>query len=260
MNMKDEALRGSVDNGQTPGFKSNPMIDRPTIARCAKRAALLAAIITVPCVVGNGLRGLRERSSPVPAHTWVAVSGLAGLLFVFLFAILFSLNLFSAVRAQPELDILNEETPETELLPQPLYGFVAMEFYWGISNRTFLVLVAPEGLYGWKVRGPVTHADRRFFEIYQEMLADPGFPRDLPAIRKLAGLPGGFFYPRSEIAAVTSDDLRQWGMGGIAHSGHVYLRLLSGATRKFIVLGPVIPHEVRDRIVSAAGAGIPSRV
>ncbi len=235
-------------------------MDRSTVARCARNAALFAAIATVLCAVASTFRGLRERSSPVPAHTWTVAGGLAILLFAVLFAVLFSYNLFSAARARPEIDILNEVTPEEELLSQPLYGFVAMEFYWGVSNRTFLVMVAPDGLFGWKVTGPVTNADRGFFEPYQQMLKDPGFPRDLPAIRKLAGLRGGFIYPRSEVVAVTSDDRRQWGMGGIPHAGHVQLRFTSGMTRKFILLGEVIPGEVRDRIVATLGAGITSNV
>ena len=249
-----------MDNAEPPGFKSNAMIARSTILRSARGAALLAAIITAACVVASVLRGLRERSSPVSAHMWMVVSGLAALMFTLVFGILFAFNLFSALRAQPELDVLNEETPASELLPQPLFGFVAMEFHWGISNRTFLVMVANEGLYGWKVTGPVSTADREFFETYHEMLGDPEFPRDLPAIRKLAALRGGFIYRRSEIVAVTADDRRQWGMGGIAHSGHVYLRLLSGSTRKFILLGAVIPDQVRDRILASAGGGITSTV
>lgn len=238
------------------------MMDRSTVARSARNAALLAALITVLSAAANVLRGVRERSSPAPAHTWFVVGGLAVLMFAVIFATLFAFNLFRATRAQPELDILNQETPEAELLSQPLYGFVAMEFYWdwGISNRTFLVMVAPECLYGWKVLGRVTGADRRFFEPYQEVLKDPAFPRDLPAIRKLAGLRGGFIYPRSEIVAVTSDDRRQWGMGGIRHAGHVQFRFASGMTRKFILAGEVIPEEVRDRIVSTLGTGITSVV
>lgn len=236
------------------------MIDRSTVIRCARNAALLSALITAGCVAGNVLRGLRERKSPTTTHVWLVVGGIAALLFSGVFAILFALNLYRAMRAQPELDILNQVTPESDLLAQPLYGFVAMELYWGISNRTFLVMVAPEGLYGWKVRGPVTNADRRFFEIYQEMLADPGFPRDLPAIRKLAGLPGGFIYPKSEIVSVISDDRRQWGMGSIPHAGHLQLRLVSGMTRKLILLGGIIPDEVRDRIITRLGTGITSMV
>jgi hypothetical protein len=133
-----------------------------------------------------------------------------------------------------------------------------MEYFAGILNRTFVVFVAPEGLYGWKAAGPVTNADRKFFEPLQEMAADPEMACDLPAIRKLAALRGGFFYSRAEIASVSSDDRGQWGMGGIPSSGHVHVRLVSGKRRDFILLGDAIPDEVRDRITGGLGVGIPS--
>jgi hypothetical protein len=146
------------------------------------------------------------------------------------------------------------------LLPTPLYGFVAMEFYWLILNRTFVVFAAPDGLYGWKAAGIVTNANRKYFEPLQEMLADSEFTRDLPSIRKLAHLGGGIFYPPPEIASITSDDRRQWGMGGIRHAGHLHVRLVSGTIRKLILLGEVDPDEVRDRIIATLGTGITSMV
>jgi hypothetical protein len=249
-----------MDNREVRGFKSNPMIDRSSVAGCAKNAALVAAIITVGCLIGVVLRGVGKRT-PLPAgHVWFSLFGFAGLVFSAAFALFFVWNVISAARAQPVRDILEDETPESELLSQPLYGFVAMEFYWLILNRTLMVFAAPSGLYGWKTNGPVSNGNRKYFEPYQEMLEDTEFTRDLPAIRKLADLPGGFIYPSSEIASITSDDRNQWGMGGIPHSGHVHVRLVSGMTRKLIVLGEVISDEVRDRIIARLGTGITSMV
>ena len=183
-----------------------------------------------------------------------------GALFAGVFAVFFLWNLIGAIRAQPVYDILEEETPPSELLRYPVYGFVAMEFYWLILNRTFVVFTAPDGLYGWKTNGPVSNADKTYFEPYQEMLQDPDFTRDLPAIRKLAALPGGFIYPPSQIASITSDDRSQWGMGGIPHSGHVHVRLASGTTRKLILLGEVFPENVRDRMIASLGTRVESMV
>jgi hypothetical protein len=182
------------------------------------------------------------------------------ILFAAVFTIYFAFNLWSVRRAQPLEDILERETPETELLKMPLYGFVAMEFYWLILNRTFLVFVSPDGIFGWKACGPVTNANRRYFEPLQAMVEDREFMRDLPAIRKLAHLPGGFYIPRSEVALIASDDRNQWGMGGIPHSGHILVHHTSGKTNSFILLGEIIPEEARDRIVSALGAGVTSVV
>ncbi len=53
-----------------------------------------------------------------------------------------------------------------------------------------MVFVTREGLYGWKAAGAVTNADREYYRPLRDMLADAEFMRDLPAIRKLAGLPG----------------------------------------------------------------------
>jgi hypothetical protein len=41
-------------------------------------------------------------------------------------------------------------------------GSEAMEYYWFILNRTFVVFVCPEGLYGWKVVGLVSAASPDF--------------------------------------------------------------------------------------------------
>jgi hypothetical protein len=142
--------------------------------------------------------------------------------------------------------------PSTVSLPWSSIGW--------FSTEPFVVFVAPEGLYGWKALGPVTNANRRYFEPYREMLDDTEFMRDLRAIRKLASLSGGFSYQRSDITSVTPDDRRQWGMGGIAHAGHVHLRLVSGRTRKLILLGEVILEQVRDSIVATLGAGVTSVV
>jgi len=75
----------------------------------------------------------------------------------------------------------------------------ATEFYFGISNRISIVLVAPEALHGWKVCGPVTNRNCRSFEVYQEGIKDPGFPRDLSTLRRLAGLRGGFTFPNPKL-------------------------------------------------------------
>jgi len=159
-------------------------------------------------------------------------------------------------RAQPTLDILDEETPESQLEKKALTGFVAMEYYWLILNRTYVVFVAPECLYGWKAQGPMTNADPSYFRPYQEMLEDSEFMRNRQVIEKLSRLAGGFFLDRSLIVSVEAVDRQKWGMGGIPHSGRIQLRLGAGQSREFILLGNVDPVEVRDRIVSALGVGV----
>jgi hypothetical protein len=128
-----------------------------------------------------------------------------------------------------------------------------MEYYWLILNRTFVVFVAPEGLYGWKAVGIVTNLDRTFYEPYQEMLKDDEFMRDHQAIEKLSRLRGGFFIERSAIASVAYDERQKWGMGGIAHSGRINVKLTDGKTREFILLGFAMGDELKDKIATTLG-------
>jgi hypothetical protein len=236
------------------------MLDRSTLVQCARNAVNVAAICVAGVILTGLVRGPGARS-PLPVrHAWASVVLAAAVVFAGVFVVFFLFNLISRKGAQRIYDILDEETQASELMPEPLYGFVAMEFYWLILNRTFLVIAGPDGPYGYKVQGPVTNANRRYFETYQEMLQDQDFMRDLPCIRRLAALPGGFFYPAAQIASVVSDDRSQWVMGGIPCMGHVIVRLASGIMRKLIVLGEVIPEEARDRITAALATGIPSRV
>ncbi len=245
----------------TPGAVSlnPPMIDRRGIGigSAAKNAALVAGIVTAGLLVSAAIRGVGH-GSVVSGEKWIKAFLFSASWFTVTFLIFFLWNLIRVVLAKPLNDVLAEETPEADLLRSPLYGFVAMEFYALILNRTFLVFVAPDGLYGWKATGPVTNSDRRYFAPLQEMVQDPELMRDIRAIRKLAALRGGFFFARTEIASVQSDDRGQWGMGGIDHSGHVQVRLVSDKKRKFILLGETIPEEVRDRISSVLCVGIPS--
>ncbi len=131
-------------------------------------------------------------------------------------------------------------------------GFVGMEYYGLILNRTYLVFATTGGLYGWKVQGPVSNARPLFYEPYQKMLDDPELIRDPAAVEDLAKLKGGFFIPDLEIMSVIARDKSKWGMGGIRHSGRIRVNLTNGKWREFILLGCVSPDATRDRIVSSA--------
>ena len=182
------------------------------------------------------------------------------MLFAVLFAIFFALNLYRVLRSQKVYEVLAKEPSESELVKNPLTGFVAMEYYWGISNRTFLIFIAPEGLYGWQVCGPVTNANRNYFQPFQEMMDDDEFTRDQQAIEKLSRLKGGFFLQPSSISSVTANARSKWGMGRIPHSGRIHLRLTSGRSREFILLGNVDPESLRNRIATTLGVGVTSNM
>jgi hypothetical protein len=188
----------------------------------------------------------------VPIRLGVRAQILAGR-FGHLVLCLFVWAWIAAARLQPVLEVLDEEPLPSQLSKSPLSGFVAMEYFWLILNRTYVVFIAPEGLYGWKVRGPVTNADRTFYEPYQEMLKDDEFMRDWQAIEKLSRLRGGFVIERMAIVSVEYNERQKWGMGGIPHSGRINVKLSDGKTREFILLGFAIGDELVNRMVATLG-------
>ena len=237
------------------------MINSSTIARCAKSSALSAAItslsILAMIVLRTGLDllfGVRQHFNWIPA---LEMSFVVGALW---FSVFFVWSLVAAVGAEPVAEILEEETREQELTARPLSGFVAMEYYWLILNRTCVVFIAPEGLFGWRAQGMVTNVDRNYYEPYQQMLEDTEFLRAREAIKKLSQLRGGFFLERSKITSVAAYDRQKWGMGGILHSGRILVRLNSGQSREFILLGSVDREDVRNRIVQVLGTQVTSVV
>lgn len=169
------------------------------------------------------------------------------------FVSLFIFNLVAAIRTQPALDILSTRFIRTDLTDPPFSGFVAAEYYWLVMNRTYLIFITPDGLYGWQAQGPFAASNRTYFEPYRRILDDEEFMRDRIAIKKLSELRGGFFLDRSEIASIVSDDRCEWGLAGIPHSGRIRLRLISGESREFIILGAAHPYRVRDKIASEYG-------
>jgi hypothetical protein len=232
------------------------MIDQSKIARCAKNAALTALIVLASTLIVSISRPLigmvfggRFR------FDWVLSLKLS---FAFSFAwflFFFFWNLIAAVRAQPVFEILEEAASESDRRQPALFGFVAMEYFWLILNRTFVIFVTLDGLYGWRARGPVSNSNPRYFETYQEMLKGEEFTRDRRAIQKLSRLAGGFLIDWSQVVSIEADDRQKWGMGGIPHSGRVHVRLKSGKSREFILLGSdAIPEIVRDKMVSAMGS------
>lgn len=167
---------------------------------------------------------------------------------------LFAWNLMRAARAQPALEILSKKISPSDRSMPPLWGFMAVEYCWMVMNRTYLVFIACEGIYGWQAQGPLDAASPTYFATYRKMLEDQDFMRNRTAIEKLSRLPGGFFLSRSEIASIEADDRQEWGMAKIPHTGRIHLHLVSGKKRELIVLGKVIPARIRTKIISALGA------
>lgn len=138
-------------------------------------------------------------------------------------------------------------------------GFVAMEYFALILNRTYVVFVTPDRLYAWKVRGPVTNWNPAYFLPYSKMLNDRKLRCSYEAVEKLANLRGGFVIPRSEVVSVEPVYKQKWGMGGIPHSGRIRVRLTSGRSREFILLGSVSPERIRQELLAGKSVDAPSQ-
>ncbi len=191
-------------------------------------------------------------------HTdWFELFKIVGALSVVWSAVIFLYTYVKLRASAPAEDILTQEPSFIDERVPPLSGFVAMEYYALILNRTFVVFIAPEGLYGWKAEGIVIACQPMYFRQYAEMLEDPKLVRDREAVRRLSSLKGGFFIPRSDIASADAIYEPKWGMGEIPHSGRIKIRLSSGESREFVLLGSVSPESIQQRIggVNAQAAG-----
>lgn len=132
-----------------------------------------------------------------------------------------------------------------------LAGFVAMQYYALILNRTFVVFTSPEGIYGWKVVGLVAagRGAYRYFEPFQQMLDDPSQMPSHEEVLELSNEGGGFFIARSSITGVEFNPKHKWGMGGIPHSGRLEVKHISGKTAEFILLGEVDGEAIRQAVL-----------
>jgi len=224
---------------------------RSRLLRSATIAATSALVISITVigaagvrVVLNGLFDGRWRAD------WSLIFVISGCLGAFWFLVQVPYIYFKLGRYETVEEAVAEPPSQADQHATPLSGFVAMEYFCLILNRTFVVFVAPEGLYGWRAEGPVTASRAMYFELYVLMLRDPELMRNHEAVKRLAKLPGGFFIPRRDIIAVDVDYRQKWGMGPIPHSGRIRLRTASGDTRKFILLGSVDPDAIQRNILS----------
>jgi hypothetical protein len=131
-----------------------------------------------------------------------------------------------------------------------------MEYYLLILNRSYVVFAFPEGLYGWKFSGPVSSLTPKFFAPFDKVTEDPKLLPGSDEFKDMMGEEGSFFIPRTEIASVDFDPTRKWGMGPVPHSGRVYVRLRTGKSREFILLG----SQNGEAVSAAVLSGVPISV
>jgi len=129
-------------------------------------------------------------------------------------------------------------------------GFLTMEYYFLILNRSFVVFTYPEGLYGWKFSGPVSSRTPLFFVPFEDVATDPELLPSTEDFKELMEESGSFFIARSEIASVDYDPTQKWGMGPVPHSGKLYVRLTTGRSRELILLGSQYGEAARAAVAS----------
>lgn len=129
-------------------------------------------------------------------------------------------------------------------------GFAVMEYYGLILNRSFLVYVSKEGLYGLKFRDLVDSREGRYFDDIVGLLDDPWFTPGTEAFRSAMQESGSsFFLPSAEIEDVEFDCSSKWGMGQIPHAGKLKIRLRNGKRRELILLGEAYGDGIRRVIL-----------
>jgi hypothetical protein len=133
-------------------------------------------------------------------------------------------------------------------------GFVAMEYYAVVLNRSFLVFITEDGLRGWRFHGFVSSMEPLFYKPAEDLLNDPELSPGSPAFDELMQHRHTFFVPYAKIISVELIEKQKWGMGPIPHAGRLKLHLLGfPSTREFILLGQPHAHLIRDMLLSRVG-------
>ena len=142
--------------------------------------------------------------------------------------------------------------------------FVAMEYYWLILNRTFLILLTDNELIGIKVHGPIGaessdpligllpltidgDLENPYSYIagkYIERIKDI----DLNSEAFLSVNKSNFRIKKLEIVEAKYDKNKKWGMGHYPHDGKVCVKTRDNSKREFIILGSQSGQDIEKRI------------
>jgi len=151
----------------------------------------------------------------------------------------------------------------SRMLPHA-WNFVALEYCYGILNRTYVVFVTDEMICGARVRGPLPAP-----LLVTERWSDPYFFPRPSHVSRYAGIDltsagfkkmslANFQIPLGEVEKVWLNSDPKWGMGTVPYSGRIHLRLRNGKTRELILLGkqdaPSLVERLRTRCSTAPGA------
>jgi hypothetical protein len=123
------------------------------------------------------------------------------------------------------------------------WTFVAMQYYFGILNRTYLVFATESFLCGAKVKGAISAPrapDARWNDplfYVSPHLAGKYTRMDVTSEEFLRGCGANFQIAKSEIRDVEFSSKPKWGMATVPYSGRIVLRMKSGKSIELILLG-----------------------
>ena len=142
--------------------------------------------------------------------------------------------------------------------------FVAMEYYWLILNRTFLVLITNNQLIAIKVHGPIGVESSDALVNLLPLTADGDLQNpysyisakyierikdiDLKSKEFLDANGSNFRIRRSDIVEISYDKIKKWGMGHYPHDGKVYVKTRNGKKREFMILGAQSGQDIKNRL------------
>lgn len=134
-------------------------------------------------------------------------------------------------------------TKSLDQIAEGTWTFVAMQYYFGIMNRTYLVFVNKSLLCGAKVKGLISAPrapdarwkDPRFY--VSPKMASKYATMDLASAEFLSGCRANFRIVRSEIRDVEFSQTPKWGMATVPYSGRIFLRMKGGESIELILLG-----------------------
>jgi hypothetical protein len=134
------------------------------------------------------------------------------------------------------------------------WTFVAMQYYFGILNRTYLVFVTDRIICGAKVKG-LTSAPRAPDARWKDPLfyVSPDLASRYACMvvgsdEFLASCRANFRITKSEIRDVEFSQKSKWGMATVPYSGRIFLRMKSGKSIELILLGDQDGNRIRDRV------------
>ena len=149
-------------------------------------------------------------------------------------------------------------------VPSVLGWFIALEYFHGIDNRTFVVFFTKDAICGAWARGVLLAPP-----LVTPRWHDPLFYPRPAVVAKLRGLElespafleanrGNFRIRREDVEAVEHTTKAKWGMGAVPHSGRVLLSAKGGSRRDFVLLGDQDGPALIERLRAAGfGSGVP---